>query len=93
MVSRNCMNDSTEWPRIAVQPPWTKPWLATVSRSSSESARLPSVWRWVRARLGIGRLSWHVARSEYDEHAGPTWSRCPDTMDKAVACNGIAFKF
>eukprot|EP00966_Prymnesium_polylepis_P183866 4261717-Prymnesium_polylepis.1 len=41
----------------------------------------------MRARLGIGRLRRHVARSEYGEHAGPTWNRCPDTMDKAVACN------
>eukprot|EP00966_Prymnesium_polylepis_P115237 2663918-Prymnesium_polylepis.1 len=25
-----------------------------------------------------------VARSEYDEHAGPTWSRCPDTHSLAL---------
>ena len=86
------MTELIEWHRIAVRARWTKPWRATTSRSSSEQPSMQSDWRWARARLGVGRLSRHVARSEYDEHSWPAWNRCPDTVDSRGAHNGVASK-
>eukprot|EP00966_Prymnesium_polylepis_P162508 3756029-Prymnesium_polylepis.1 len=46
------MTELAEWLKIAVRTPWTKPWLATVSRSSSGPPSPTKRLALARARLG-----------------------------------------